>query len=264
MSNTENNHTIPHHIVPSFNTDYIDNTAVDKNVEPTRWKKSDPSKWKKNIAKSNRLNGLPYLSKKGHLMPSKKPKPIKCYIKCRYQCQNHFSEDDRVQICETYWKIGDFKAQKQFLLQKVVAQPLKTKKVGIPSEKNRAATYAYYFDKNDNKIRVCKDFFLKTENISNGPVNEALRYKDEFGNYTGKDGRGSRVPINKTSTESEQKVVDHINTFPRLESHYCRKKLKRQYLDSKLTIAKMYRLYKEQLTAAKAMVYYFMLYAASR
>ncbi|CAG5023464.1 unnamed protein product [Parnassius apollo] len=98
------------------------------------------------------------------------------------------------------------------------------------------------------KYESAKIFFLKTLSISNGPVNEALKYRDELGNYTGKDGRGSRVPVNKTNLESKQKIIDHINSFPRLESHYCRKKSKRQYLESKLTIAKMYELYKEQLT----------------
>ncbi|KAL4714914.1 hypothetical protein ACJJTC_014285 [Scirpophaga incertulas] len=64
-----------------------------------------------------------------------------------------------------------------------------------------------------------------------------------------KDGRGSQFPANKTSIESEQKIIDHINSFPRVESRYCRKKSKKQYLDSKLTIAKMYELHKEQLIA---------------
>lgn len=72
-------------------------------------------------------------------------------------------------------------AQKQFLLQKVVAQLIKTMNVGIPTHKSRTATYIYYFDKNDSKIRLCKDIFLKTLCISNDPINEALKYRDELG-----------------------------------------------------------------------------------
>lgn len=216
-------------------------------VEITRWKKSEPSKWKKNVAKSNKQNCLPYISKKGQLMPAKMPKPAKCSIKlCRYRCSENFTEDDRIAMCGSYWKIGDYVAQKRFLIQKIIALPTKTKKVGIREEKHRNAVYAFYFEKNEIKLRVCKEFFMKTLCISNGPIIEAMKNKDDYGNYSKKDGRGCRAPKNKTSLEVTQKVIEHINKFPKVESHYCRKKTKRFYLDAKLTIAKMYELYKEE------------------
>ncbi|CAH0692027.1 unnamed protein product [Spodoptera exigua] len=224
--------------------------SISNEKQLQRWKKSDPSKWKKNIAKINRHKCLPYHGKKGNIMQAKKPKHVNCIVKCRYQCMNHFSEDDRVKLCKDYWKINDNVSQKQFLLHQIVAKPIKTMKTGIPNEKHRSATYEYYFTKDDQQHRVCKDFFLKTLCISKGPVNEAIKYKNEFGNYEGQDRRGSRAPINKTDAASEQKIIDHINSFPRLESHYCRKKSKRQYLDSKLSISKMYELYKEELVTA--------------
>ena len=41
-------------------------------------------------------------------------------------------------------------------------------------------------------------------------------------------------------------VKTHINSFPKMESHYCRKSTKRQYLASNLNITRMYELYKDQ------------------
>jgi len=35
-------------------------------------------------------------------------------------------------------------------------------------------------------------------------------------------------------------VKEHIKSFPTVESHYCRKDTQRQYLDSKLTVNRMY------------------------
>ncbi|CAH1979304.1 unnamed protein product [Acanthoscelides obtectus] len=57
--------------------------------------------------------------------------------------------------------------------------------------------------------------------------------------------RGRHVPSNKTSQEDKQVIMNHIESFPLSESHYCRKSSQRKYLDAKLSIAKMYSLYKE-------------------
>jgi hypothetical protein len=38
-------------------------------------------------------------------------------------------------------------------------------------------------------------------------------------------------------------VIDHINSFPRVESHYCRATTNRQYLDVNLSIPLMYQMY---------------------
>lgn len=50
---------------------------------------------------------------------------------------------------------------------------------------------------------------------------------------------------NKTSQLVTDSVHQHIDTFERVESHYCRKNTKREYLDSDLNIQKMYAQYKE-------------------
>lgn len=56
---------------------------------------------------------------------------------------------------------------------------------------------------------------------------------------------GKRAPYNKTKDSDIEMVKNHIQSFPVMESHYRRKCTKRQYLDSKLSIAKMLTLYKE-------------------
>ena len=42
------------------------------------------------------------------------------------------------------------------------------------------------------------------------------------------------------------KIKDHIRRFPRIESHYCRKNSKREYLESELSIKVMHKLYLKQ------------------
>ena len=57
------------------------------------------------------------------------------------------------------------------------------------------------------------------------------------------DKRGRKTPANKTSAESIMRVKKHIESFPTVESHYCRKDTSRQYLDQALNLKIMYQLY---------------------
>lgn len=61
-----------------------------------------------------------------------------------------------------------------------------------------------------------------------------------------KDPRGFNAPPNKTPAEMIEDVREHIKSFPTMTSHYVRKSVKREYLDCKLSVPKMYKLYLEQ------------------
>lgn len=71
------------------------------------------------------------------------------------------------------------------------------------------------------------------------------------GLFIGKDKRTSHNALNKTSTTNIDFVKEHINSFPRVESHYCRKDTSKLYLPSDLNKAKMYRLYKHNFCTEK-------------
>ena len=51
----------------------------------------------------------------------------------------------------------------------------------------------------------------------------------------------------KIAEEKVQAVRDHINSIPKVKSHYCRADTSKEYLDSSLNISKLYDLYKEQM-----------------
>ncbi|KAK9686418.1 hypothetical protein QE152_g37203 [Popillia japonica] len=57
-----------------------------------------------------------------------------------------------------------------------------------------------------------------------------------------KDMRG-RTGIAKIADERKQIVIDHIKMFNVVESHYCRAKTNRKYLEANLTLPKMYQMY---------------------
>ena len=61
--------------------------------------------------------------------------------------------------------------------------------------------------------------------------------------FVADDRRGHNVSGNKKPEEDIQFVRKHIEKFPHTPSHYTRASSKREYLDPKLTIKKMFQLY---------------------
>ena len=91
--------------------------------------------------------------------------------------------------------------------------------------------------------QVCRKFFINTIGISFSQVRTTLSMVNEFGVMA--EGRGGRQQADRDKTLRQQ-VTNHINAFPRMESHYCRTSSKCQYLSSDLNLSIMYRMYTKQ------------------
>lgn len=63
------------------------------------------------------------------------------------------------------------------------------------------------------------------------------------GLFVGKDNRTNHSAFNKTSMSALNLVKEHINSFLKVESHYCRRDSSKLYLSSDLNKALMQRLY---------------------
>ena len=71
------------------------------------------------------------------------------------------------------------------------------------------------------QVRVCKEFYLTTLDISARRVSYLHETKDtETSIFT--MSKWGKHPQKKLSGECKQSVRDLINTFPRIESHYRR------------------------------------------
>lgn len=141
--------------------------------------------------------------------------------------------------------MSDFVRRKDFILNYVTSRAPQRRRVRKGNTISRQNSKQYFFEKNEAKYRVCQNFFLKTLHISNVVVLNAFKYKGQTGTYVGSDKRGRSASGNKTKPKIIADVKRHIESFPVVESHYSRKSSKRQYLDSTLSIAKMYSLYRE-------------------
>lgn len=215
----------------------------------TRWRTNNPSRWRVNINKERRRNGLVYTNTHGKKMPAKMPKNIEGHT-CKFKCSENFNEDDRKLLCG-YYNSLPYERQKDFLNSAILCTNIKRERTrsgkGIPKTISRS----YNFKKNGLKVRVCKVFFCKTLCISHGPVDTMSAKVTNYGIFDKADKRGKNIPKNKTSPEMTDIVKNHIQKFPAMESHYCRKSSKRLYLDSNLSITKMHDLYKSECTENK-------------
>lgn len=129
--------------------------------------------------------------------------------------------------------------RRDYIISNVKRQPTVRKKT---ERKQHALTYTLPL--NENKIRVCKKMFLRTLSISETMIYYSLNkvYSEP------KTTANNRVARNNLPKESYDFVVEHINSFPKLPSHYCRSNSNKQYLDSLLNVNEMYRLYGEKCT----------------
>lgn len=113
------------------------------------------------------------------------------------------------------------------------------------SKKKRTVSSAFFFTVGDEKVRVCRRFFLATLAIGEAYIQHAMMNSQQ-GTFTGCDGRGKHTAHNRTIDTELQHVKHHIESFPWVESHFTQKDTQRQYLDASLNITKMYQLYEEK------------------
>ncbi|KAJ8964765.1 hypothetical protein NQ314_004656 [Rhamnusium bicolor] len=91
---------------------------------------------------------------------------------------------------------------------------------------------------------MCKKFFLTTLCISQKPIYNVHLKKDDTG-IPHRDLRGTHIK-DRTTKQDKDQIRAHIERFPHVESHYCRARSNKKYLDPTLNIQKMYDLYLEE------------------
>ncbi|KAK5649801.1 hypothetical protein RI129_000830 [Pyrocoelia pectoralis] len=138
-----------------------------------------------------------------------------------------------------FYEIETYALQTQYLASCVNKTEVKRHKKQAVSQKGFTTILRLM------NFRVCKEFFLRTFDISNRRLRVICQKKSEEG-FTEPDKRGSHTPSNKISTDIKNDVITHINMFPRYKSHYSRSQNNStKYLAEDLNIKKMHCLYKE-------------------
>lgn len=156
------------------------------------------------------------------------------HLECKNRCASKVDGDTQTKIFQDFWKLTA--QQKAFYYQKTIQS--------TTFKGTRNTCNSYYVEVNSKPIQVCKEFYRCVHGISHTPINTYLKNQDENGIPT---PREVHSPSTKYGEEVVNTIREHINSFPRVQSHYCRANTQREYLESSLTLSKMYKLFRNKM-----------------
>lgn len=196
--------------------------------------------WIKVKAKLLKNSGKSYLSRTGKIVEAKKMGPP-CPSKCLLACSTRFSEEFRVHLFEQYWRLASLQRQRDFLSSCVEQLQLKYRR--ISANEPRRPNCSFHIMNNGQRVRVCKKFLINTLGIGERTIRTIIQSKMSGNGIIPEDKRGKHNNRRKIDEEILQSIRDHINSVPRIESHYVRSETHREFIDGGLTIAEMHRHY---------------------
>lgn len=195
-------------------------------------------------AQKLRNSGQQYtsVSKLKKVIPQKQMGPP-CGVKCRLKCSEIIKQEDRENIFDNYWKMGDLTRQRDYISKCIdVIKPKYQYKV---HNSNRGPKHSFSFEIDKNKRRVCKIFFKNTLNINNRPIATVIEKKNQLG-IVEEEKRGKHGKQKKVSSDIIQGIKNHIDSIPRIESHYLRQQTTREYIDGGKNLTDIYNDYEKK------------------
>lgn len=204
-----------------------------------------PNSWKKNIAKKLRNSGYEYRSvKTGKTVQARKIGPS-CSDKCRLACSSNFTQEKRIQIFNSYWALGSIERHRDFLNSCIRPLEIASRRIKTNRRYPRQGNSAFYVLNDGQSVRVCKTFIINTLGISPRTIRTVIDAKKLNDGIIPEDHRGKHGKHCKLDNEMIKAVKDHIESIPKVESHYLRANTSRLFIDGGLTIAELHRNYKE-------------------
>lgn len=209
----------------------------------TRKRLRNSKNWKRNISKVNRQSGKSYKNANGEIQPARDVKSKGCSnpSKCPFQCMAKINRDGRQAIFDSFWLLND-PEKRHFYVSNVKRAKCNRKRTNAEHSR-KPYVLNYYFNYMNEDVRVCQQFFVNTLNVNKGRVYYYFKNNSNKPTITPGKSRHGTHQKKVISDKQKQEIRDHINRFPVVESHYCRKHSKKQYLYQGLNLATMYRLY---------------------
>lgn len=209
----------------------------------TRSLSPKPSTWASNVRKLKHQRGEAYISRRGKYVPERQVRNTKdCLQNCKYKCNESISDADRELIFKSFYSLST-NEKRHFLLNSTERHDVKRGK----SDAKRKHSFKYSFIVRSERYTVCKNFYLGTLAISQKPVYNVHSGKSET-NIPKPDGRGlSENSTHALPGEVKERVRNHILSFVTTDSKPVKQFSKqKQYLQSNLSIKRMYTMYFEK------------------
>lgn len=204
-----------------------------------RKRKANPKQWACTQAKVLRNSGKTYTTKNKKIKPERSIKPA-CGDKCKLKCTGKITDLQRKELFDGYWAMADLQRQREYILRHIsTVTPRYSYKV---HESKRGNNNAYYVTVENERIRVCKKYFKATFDISDRPIKTVVE-KTKMCGALELDKRGKHDKHHSVDPALKDGIKKHIDSIPKIESHYCRADTSRVYIDGGKTIADLHRDY---------------------
>ncbi|KAE8737783.1 hypothetical protein FOCC_FOCC016751 [Frankliniella occidentalis] len=231
---------------------------------PKRKRSRNTYRWKSTIRKQQKNLGQPYISVKGKEM---KGAEMRNPCSCKHNCRHKITEEQRNYLFQQFWASGSHERQWEYIRQHSTSKPTNEEKEGFVGKKKCIRSFFFMIEvkkgvENEiqmgeeflaqiedemvtEKILVCKKMFMATLGIWDCWIDSAYKHLNpKKGNVATPDKRGRHNKHFTAVTPGKiETVKEHCNLFPRVPSHYCREKSKREYLEHGLSLNKMAKLY---------------------
>ena len=203
----------------------------------TRKRSVNKEKWGKEKRKRAQQSGEAYVNSRGKYVEAKSIKIKKdSKSNCKFKCSEKISRVMQEHIFDDFYKM-DVNDKHAFINKTTVCTGVANTKKNVESTEElnfrsrKKKSYSFYLIEGENSARVCKEFYLSTLAISQKMVYNVHEKKESVSGATKPDGWGKHGKQSRVSDVNRQKVVDHINYFPVIDSHYCRARTNKKYLD---------------------------------
>ena len=168
--------------------------------------------------------GKEHTNGKGKVIAAKKIASTKdCQNKCKFNCALKIDKETQKNIFGDFYKL-DKNGKHAFISQTSICSSVSGE------SKRKKLSYSYFLLKEKDSYRVCKNFYLSTLAVSQKMVYNVHDKKDKVTGILKADGRGKHNKHHRVSEDQREEVIAHINSFPVVDSHYCRAKTKKKYL----------------------------------
>ncbi|KAJ8928745.1 hypothetical protein NQ314_018649 [Rhamnusium bicolor] len=197
---------------------------------------------KKKQESVKRVSGKQYVTCKNKSVDEKIPPKDKVSCKCYYQCKA-LSPEVKTTLFRQFYET-DEATQGTFLMGILQVGNIRRRRHGSydhPENSKRQVSVYYTVPNGSGKhVQVCQQTFREIFCITKKRL-ENLVKKKKLGYSTYTDLRKNNRRNIKYTEEHSHLIHEHINSFPRSERHYCRKKSTKEYLSPDLNINRLYR-----------------------
>lgn len=209
-------------------------------------KKASRSTKEREESRKNRNLGLEYIDSNGNLHKARQRKPVK---ECkRRKCQDIITDELGDIIFQEYWSQGSYNKRKAYVISRMEYDNVARKRKRDPdSTKSKEVSWKYFLEVRGVRHQVCKDTFLNTLDESDTFVRTCGNHKrDTVTGIVAEDKRGKHKPKHSLKEDTVQQVIQHIQSFPAYESHYCRKQSQQKYFARPLSKSIMLKKYNKK------------------